>query len=348
MSSVPKWGDVGKWGEAIGNIVPSDLPIAPVPTKVAAEEQFEITAIGFPPDLLTMGVRVIGAHGAIVMPRQTAGIQQSTSGSGTYVYQLVAPSLPGQYLIVWDTGQLTPKNVAIEALDVNYDITAGESFTAFVDWETEASLGALIAVGRRMLTERIANAIEIVPGAGVYALDLVAPSEGGSYVVLWDDGDRLAAARIEVFKGWVWQPTVSDVAALLRARTKQIGTAQELGTFTAETRPTGQQVQTLIRKATGDLAMVIGDEVPGVIMREANETAALKAAMMVELSYFPEQVATNRSPYAQYKELYDDAVGSPQSPGKLVIAVQEAVDGTVSVHRAIPSSNFTGVKKYRW
>jgi hypothetical protein len=42
-----------------------------------------------------------------------------------------------------------------------------------------------------------------------------------------------------------------------------------------------------------------------VLQDAARRVAAIGTALLVELSYFPEQTATGRSPYDQLKELYD-------------------------------------------
>ncbi|MCA1782239.1 MAG: hypothetical protein LC679_08725 [Intrasporangiaceae bacterium] len=111
----------------------------------------------------------------------------------------------------------------------------------------------------------------------------------------------------------VWSPTVDAVGALLRARTKTTD-GVEAGTFTVNTRPTAVQVAELIAIATSDVlgaveehTVVISDGT--TIIEEyaysaASGSAVVKAAMLVELSYFPEQVATGRSPYDQLSELY--------------------------------------------
>lgn len=102
-------------------------------------------------------------------------------------------------------------------------------------------------------------------------------------------------------------PTVSDVARLLRARTKDT-VGNELGDFTDETRPTADEVAALIEQARGlvglSLPADVGDEFVGV----ATSLIALRAAMLVELTYFPEQVASGRSAYEQYRQMFDDAI----------------------------------------
>lgn len=111
-----------------------------------------------------------------------------------------------------------------------------------------------------------------------------------------------------------WTPTVAAVGALLRARTKTTD-GVEAGTFTEATRPTATQVAELIETAVSDVigaveehSVVISDGT--TIIEEyaysaAEGSAVVKAAMLIELSYFPEQVATGRSPYDQLKDLYE-------------------------------------------
>jgi hypothetical protein len=84
-------------------------------------------------------------------------------------------------------------------------------------------------------------------------------------------------------------PTVDSVAQILRARTKD-DQGQELGTFTAATRPTDVQVSGLIATAQADVIAQTGPLL-GVLTQEAARSAvAMRTAMLVELSYFPEQV----------------------------------------------------------
>jgi len=101
-----------------------------------------------------------------------------------------------------------------------------------------------------------------------------------------------------------WACTPQDVANLLRARTKDKD-GQELGEWTPDTRPTLSEVEGIIQLAFAELTSAIGYVVPDTCKRGATSTSALLAAMLVELSYFPEQVRSDRSAYQEYKELYD-------------------------------------------
>lgn len=108
-----------------------------------------------------------------------------------------------------------------------------------------------------------------------------------------------------------WTPGVDDVGSILRARTKDTS-GNELGTFTPETRPTADQVTSLIAQAAGDVTGAISKD-PADMPTKAHgpfkSVATVGAAMLVELSYFPEQVATGRSPYDQLAELYATRLG---------------------------------------
>lgn len=102
-----------------------------------------------------------------------------------------------------------------------------------------------------------------------------------------------------------WLPTSSDVAALLRARTKD-DTGRELGDWSDSTRPTAAEVDVLIAQAAQYVTASIGG-VPERCASAAAQAVLMRAAMLVELSYFPEQVRSDRSPYPELKELYDVA-----------------------------------------
>lgn len=104
-----------------------------------------------------------------------------------------------------------------------------------------------------------------------------------------------------------WSPTVQDVANILRARTASRN-GGEVGTFDSTTRPTDVEVQAIIDNAYSDVVDAIGQitDVPPNLVNSASSLVTIGAAMMVELSYFPEQVSSARSPYtalaAQYKD----------------------------------------------
>lgn len=119
-----------------------------------------------------------------------------------------------------------------------------------------------------------------------------------------------------------WRPSVADVGAILRARTKDT-TGTELGTFTADTRPTAAEVELIIAQALSDVELEVGEELPDRLHDTARRTVALGAAVTIELSYWPEQVALGRSPYAQLLALYQGSAGHPGALARLTAALAE-------------------------
>jgi hypothetical protein len=117
-------------------------------------------------------------------------------------------------------------------------------------------------------------------------------------------------------------PDVSDVGALLRARTKDLNGA-ELGTFNDDTRPTGAQAQALCVHASDEVYAELGPyaNLAASIKFSARRLVALRAAMLIELSYFPEQVRSDKSAYERYRELYEATLP------RLREAARETADG---------------------
>lgn len=102
-----------------------------------------------------------------------------------------------------------------------------------------------------------------------------------------------------------FRPTVDDMGAIMRARTASGG--EELGTFTTETQPTAAEVETAIDRASGLVSPRLGS-VRDDLIELARSIVALRAAMLVETSYFPEEAAPDQSAYAAYREQYHDAL----------------------------------------
>ena len=122
-----------------------------------------------------------------------------------------------------------------------------------------------------------------------------------------------------------YMPTVEAMSALLRARTKD-STGNEVGVFTTDTTPDLAAVQQLIEVSSGIVGASIGSDIPDSLIGQAQTVVSWLTAMLIELSYFPEQVTMNRSAYQEYKALYDAAIGTAEEPGYLVLAVRGATD----------------------
>lgn len=144
-----------------------------------------------------------------------------------------------------------------------------------------------------------------------------------------------------------WAPTLDAVGALLRARTKNVD-GKEIGTFDDTTRPTGSEASELIDQAVDRVADIIGADIDPKFYPRAGSVTVLMSAMLIELSFFPEQVASGRSPYRDIRDLYDqdivslttaintDASASDEVPGALGLKG----DGGTGLEN-VPTSPFT-------
>jgi DNA-binding GntR family transcriptional regulator len=101
-----------------------------------------------------------------------------------------------------------------------------------------------------------------------------------------------------------YAPTVTEVADYLRARTKdKLG--NELGTFTDETRPTAVAVESMIGKAASDVAAMLDYDIPKEMYTMTRDLIALGTALRIEISYFPEEVATDHTAWDELYQLYN-------------------------------------------
>lgn len=70
---------------------------------------FTATAEGAPTGLVgSIGVQITDENDVSVTARSTASTTETPAGSGTYVATRTAPTEPGDYLVVWDTGGTSP------------------------------------------------------------------------------------------------------------------------------------------------------------------------------------------------------------------------------------------------
>jgi hypothetical protein len=150
------------------------------------------------------------------------------------------------------------------------------------------------------------------PMARSFTVDNATLEHGWYRVVFIDaDADTVTVGPVQNVLDPVesYRASVQDVADLLRARTlSQNGV--EIGTFTDLTRPTDEQVLRLIDKAQGDVSARIGLSVPSMFIHDAQNLVAIRAAMYVELSYFPEQIRANKSVYPELLALWDQQLAA--------------------------------------
>lgn len=100
-------------------------------------------------------------------------------------------------------------------------------------------------------------------------------------------------------------PTIDDVAALLRARTRD-KFGKELGYFNDDTRPTADQVQNYIDGAVTEVVIRLPDTVPEKYLPLVRRVVALRAAMEVELSYDPDRAHGGTSAWSGLHTMFNE------------------------------------------
>lgn len=134
-------------------------------------------------------------------------------------------------------------------------------------------------------------------------------------------------------------PEPSDVSAILRARTYDDESKEE-GEFSSETRPTAVQVEGLIARSYVEVAGRVGQDIAedSRFFGFAKNIVAIRAAMWVELSYFPEQADEDRATvYKELKELYAEELGT------LIEALPDSTSTKKGVYSLRLRSDVSGV-----
>jgi len=214
------------------------------------------------------------------------------------------------------------------------DIVAktGESFSDSV-WAAPPGLVGTIGVeikraadGSVFLPRTTDDIIEVAPGSYTYTGP--APGTIGSYVFTWDDTVDFVSLDLLVLDSFIpleAVPSSTDVANLIIARTKD-RMGNEVGDWTADTRPTYVKVSEIIVQAAQDISMYIDTDIPAEAYGIVHEAIALRAAMIIERSYYPEQISNNRSPYQQLKEDFYLLVGKDGMGGALQKAIEREAE----------------------
>jgi hypothetical protein len=119
-----------------------------------------------------------------------------------------------------------------------------------------------------------------------------------------------------------YKPTISKVASLMRSRTTD-SMSNEIGTFT-------------------------GTEIPESLWSDARTVIAMSTAASIELSYFPEQVISGRSPYEQYRAQTEMGIGrlttAIERETALASGEEEDVGGPGMPHFSFPDNEMIGLR----
>lgn len=170
--------------------------------------------------------------------------------------------------------------------------------------------------GVAVIPETIVGVVEPRPGTYVFTGTAPSPVEETAYFGKFDPKDgsdpleeavHVTAVRtINVPLGGA-VPSVPDIGERLHLRTITRG-QNYVGTFTDETKPKENQVLGLIAKAYRHVTSKTGDPVPEKFQYDVRNMVEIYTAMLIELSYYPDQIREGRSPYPELKKLYDEGM----------------------------------------
>lgn len=196
--------------------------------------------------------------------------------------------------------------MSIEALpNSEFEAITGPTVTGLV-----GTIGVQIVAGDDVHVPRTtAGIVEEPPGSGIYIATLIAPNFLGLYEIRWDNGadpPLYALEGLTVTGENQLVPTIDEVAALLRQRTRSDVTGDEVGTFTADTRPTDAEVAVLITTAVDLVSLRLGTRIPASAISTARMAITLRTAMLIELRLQATRTDEADSVYTRLKTLYDE------------------------------------------
>lgn len=185
---------------------------------------------------------------------------------------------------------------------------AADPFTEVLIEEAQSSAGEFLVIETVELDPVDTDPAN--PQARDFTTD-AATQDPGFYRLTWKDagGQTFTGGIIRFPSLPVWAPSVREVAALLRARTKIPG-GQEVGTFNSNTRPTGEEVELLIAQGVSRVVSAVGATLcdNADLKDAARRCAALYTAMLVEQSYWPEQTRSDSSSFKSMQSLFTEQI----------------------------------------
>lgn len=108
-----------------------------------------------------------------------------------------------------------------------------------------------------------------------------------------------------------YRPTLEQVGEIDAARTVDesgniTGTFSDPAGSSQGTKPTATQVNDLIDRSLQEVEIFFGTDIPDVLFDNAAYVVAIRTAFWIELTYYAAEVMLNRSPYPEYKLLFDE------------------------------------------
>jgi hypothetical protein len=207
----------------------------------------------------------------------------------------------------------------------------GVKWTNAMIEEAPASAGPWTLIDTQPLSPLDTDASD--PQARNFTTDNATLAYGWYRITFTDSLGATGQPTVPQYNGTMlaYEPTVDQVARKILSRTRD-KYGNVIGSFTPDTLPTDSQAQAITSDVITEVADVVGDVVPDFLINDASNVVAIRAAMQIELDFFPDQVNTSRSIYDQLKAEYESALAALQS------AVSSAEAGDTSVVDTNPAT----------
>jgi hypothetical protein len=120
------------------------------------------------------------------------------------------------------------------------------------------------------------------------------------------EGDLSGSITTDV----LWRPSTAEVAAKIPDRVGD-DAGNPLEDFTTTTEPTAQQVEEQIDEAVREIALAVGVTLEDDdLVDSARVLAARRAAQLVEMTFFRQQVASGQSTFEQMDAMFDKGLAA--------------------------------------
>jgi hypothetical protein len=194
--------------------------------------------------------------------------------------------------------------------------------------EAAASTGTWTQIASQVLTPVDSDPRYPMPRDWTVTNATLAPGVGWYRVRFGDAANQTSEYSDPVLNSpKKWVPDLREVAVHIRARTVERNTNNFAGVFTNMTRPSDDEAWEAIDLAEDDVIAETGALDPTWISPEGNKAVrsliALRAAMIIERSYYSEQIGTNKSPYPALERDWERRL-----PG-IVAAIAEDKAGSI-------------------
>lgn len=138
--------------------------------------------------------------------------------------------------------------------------------------------------------------------------------EEGFYRFVFEDGGGNTTAPTSVISNapspiGAMRPSLEDLGSILRVRTVVPGSGgKEEGTFNTKTRPTAVEAEAIITNAVAQTLLSTGPDIPERFWEPAKTVILYMAAVLLELSFYKNEIDKGISAYPAYQQLYKDSL----------------------------------------